>query len=54
MNNKIYIILPYKESLDSSNAGAVSLYVTGNINYSKYRKNINIISSQNSDNFNLL
>ena len=30
MYNKIYIILPYKESLDVNTAGAVSLYVTEN------------------------
>ena len=47
MNNKIYIILPYKESLDPNKAGAVSLYVTENLNYSKYKKNINIVSSEN-------
>ena len=47
MNNKIYIILPYKESLDPNKAGAVSLYATENLNYSKYKKNINIVSSEN-------
>ena len=45
MNNKIYIILPYKESLNMNTAGAVSLYVTENLNYSKYKKDIKIISS---------
>ena len=49
MYNKIYIILPYKESLDVNTAGAVSLYVTENITYSKYKKNIKIISSENFD-----
>ena len=53
MNNNIFIILPYKESLDSNKAGAVSLYVTGNKKYSKYKKNIKIISSENTANFNL-
>ena len=53
MNKKIYIILPYKESLDSNKAGAVSLYVTGNKKFSKYKKNIKIISSEDSINFNL-
>ena len=47
MYNKIYIILPYKESLNINTAGAVSLYVTENITYSKYKKNIEIISSEN-------
>ncbi len=53
MNNKIYIILPYKESLNKNTAGAVSLYVTENKNYSKYKKKIEIISSDDSSNFNL-
>ena len=53
MNNKIYIILPYKESLNKYTAGAVSLYVTENTNYSKYKKKIEIISSDDSSNFNL-
>ena len=47
MYNKIYIILPYKESLDVNTAGAVSLYVTENVTYSKYKKNIKIVSSGN-------
>ena len=49
MYNKIYIILPYKESLNVNTAGAVSLYVTENLNYSIYKKNIKIISSGNLD-----
>ena len=49
MNNKIYIILPYKESLDKNKAGAVSLYVSENKNYSKFKKNIKIISSENEN-----
>ena len=47
MKNKIYIILPYKESLNMNTAGAVSLYATENRYYSKYKKNIKIISSEN-------
>ena len=47
MKNKIYVILPYKESLDSDKAGAVSLYVTENKNYSKFKKCIKIISFEN-------
>ena len=46
MKNKIYIILPYKESLEKNTAGAVSLYATENTHYSKYKKNIKIISSE--------
>ena len=45
MKKKIFIILPYKESLKPSLAGAVSLYVKDTSNYSKYKKNIKIISS---------
>ena len=46
MNKKIFIILPYKESLDKKIAGAVSLYVKDTSNYSKYKKQIRIISSE--------
>ena len=53
MTKKIYIILPYKESLDSNIAGAVSLYATDVKRYSKYKKNIKIISSEKVANFNL-
>ena len=53
MNIKIHIILPYKESLDFNKAGAVALYVIENKKYSKYKKNIKIISSENTTNFNL-
>ena len=49
MKKKIIIILPYKESVDLNSAGAVSIYVKDTSNYSKYKKNIEIISS---DNFN--
>ena len=49
MKNKIYVILPYKESLDSNNAGAVSLYVTENKHYSEFKKFIKIVSSENID-----
>ena len=49
MKKKIIIILPYKESVDPNSAGAVSIYVKDTSNYSKYKKNIEIISS---DNFN--
>ena len=46
---KIFIILPYKESLDPNYSGAVSIYVKDTINYSKYKKDIKIFSSENSD-----
>ncbi len=45
MNKDIFIILPFKESLDPNYAGAVSLYVKDTTNYSKYKKRISIISS---------
>ena len=53
MNKKIYIILPYKESINQNTAGAVSLYVSENKKYSKYKKNIKIISSENLTNYNI-
>ena len=44
---KIIIILPYKENIDPKSAGAVSIYVKDTSNYSKYKKDIEIISSEN-------
>ena len=46
----IFIILPYKESLNPNFAGAVSLYVKDTTNHSKYKKRIQIISSDDFDN----
>jgi len=50
MNKDIFIILPFKESLNQNQAGAVSLYVKDTTNYSKYKKRISIISSDNFKN----
>ena len=47
MRKKIFIILPYKESLDPNSAGAGSIYVKDTTKYSKYKKDIKIISSEN-------
>ena len=47
MNKRIFIILPYKESLDEKKSGAVSIYVKDSLKYSKYKKHITIISSDN-------
>ena len=41
----IFIILPLKESLNLNKAGAVSIYVTDSVKYSKYKSRIKIISS---------
>ncbi len=49
MKKDIFIILPYKESLDAKLAGAVSLYVTDTTKNSKYKKRIKIISSDRLD-----
>jgi len=49
MQKKIFIILPYKESLKANFAGAVSIYVKDTTKYSKYKKNIKIISSDSFD-----
>ena len=51
MKKDIFIILPFKESLNPNYAGAVSLYVKDTTNYSKFKKRISIISS---DDFNSL
>ena len=47
MSKKIFIILPYKESLRPDFAGAVSLYVKDTTKYSKYKKDIKFFSSDN-------
>jgi hypothetical protein len=47
MSKKIFIILPFKESLKPNLAGAVSIYVQDTSKYSKYKRNIKIISSDN-------
>ena len=46
MSKKIFIILPYKESLKSNSAGAVSIYIQDTIKYSKYKNYTKIISSE--------
>ena len=50
MKKDIFIILPFKESLDPNYAGAVSLYVKDTTKYSIYKKRICIISSENFKN----
>ena len=45
MNKDIFIILPYKESLNPTKAGAVSIYVQDALKYSIHKKRIQIISS---------
>lgn len=49
MNEKIFIILPFKESLKTNSAGAVSIFVQDTTKFSKYKKNIKIISSDDND-----
>ena len=50
MNKDIFIILPYKESLNSKKAGAVSIYVQDSLKYSIHKKRIQIISSDDFSN----
>ena len=50
MKKDIFIILPFKESLDPNYAGAVSLYVKDTTNHSILKKRISIISSDNFNN----
>ena len=47
MKKKIFTILPFKESLNPNIAGAVSIYVKDTLKYSKYKKYIKVISSDN-------
>ena len=50
MKKDIFIILPYKESLNPNFAGAVSLYVKDTTSHSIYKKRIQIISSDDFNN----
>ena len=50
MNKDIFIILPYKESLNPTKAGAVSIYVQDALRHSKYKKRIQVISSDDFSN----
>ena len=50
MKKDIFIILPFKESLNPNNAGAVSLYVKDTTSHSKFKNRISIISSDNFKN----
>ena len=49
MKKDIFIILPFKESLDPDSAGAVSLYVKDTTKFSKFKNRIQIISSDDFD-----
>ena len=50
VKKNIFIVLPFKESLNPKLAGAVSLFVKDTLKYSKYSENIKIISSEFSKN----
>ena len=50
MNKDIFIILPFKESLKPNKAGAVSIYVQDSLRISKFKKRIQVISSDNFSN----
>ena len=50
MDKDIFIILPYKESVDPKKAGAVSIYVKDSLKYSKFKDRINVISSDDFSN----
>ena len=50
MKKKIFIILPFKESLNPNKAGAVSIYVQDTFKHTKYKKYIKIINSDNLSN----
>ena len=51
MNKNIFIILPFKESLDPKKSGAVSIYIKDSLKHSKYKKKIKIISSSDFSNY---
>ena len=50
MKKDIFIILPFKESLNPNYAGAVSIYVKDTTNHSKFKNRISIISSEDFSN----
>ena len=50
MKKNIFIILPFKESLDPNKSGAVSIYIKDSLKYSKFKNKIKIISSNNFSN----
>ena len=45
MNKDIFIILPFKENLEPKKSGAVSIYIKDTLKFSKYKRRIKIISS---------
>ena len=45
MSKDIFIILPFKESLEPKKSGAVSIYIKDSLKHSKYKKKIKLISS---------
>ena len=47
MKKDIYIILPFKESLNPDSAGAVSLYVKDTTRFSSFKNKIQIIFVKN-------
>ena len=49
MSKKIFIILPFKESLKKDLAGAVSIFVQDTVKVSKFKTNIKVISSDQLD-----
>jgi len=48
--SNIFIIIPFKESLNLKKAGAVSIYVSDTNKYSKFKKEIKIYSSEEEGN----
>jgi glycosyltransferase involved in cell wall biosynthesis len=45
VKKNIFIILPFKESLNPNKSGAVSIYIKDFLKYSKYKNNIKLVSS---------
>ena len=46
MNKKIFIVLPFKESLNQNKSGAVSIFVKDTLKYSKFKDKVQVISSE--------
>jgi len=50
VKKNIFIILPFKESLNPNKSGAVSIYIKDFLKYSKYKNNIKLVSSDDFTN----
>jgi hypothetical protein len=48
MNKDIFIILPFKESLEPKKSGAVSIYIKDSLKFLNIKKELNLYHQMNS------